>query len=158
MMRVARVSVLIASALVAQGPSIDLPPLDYSLGADSQPHAGVPAGAVTKHVLPPGKFFPGTPHNYQVYVPAQYDARRPIAYMIFLDGGGYAGNGVRVPIVLDNLIAKHDIPPMVAIFNSIGKGRCGPQPRTAALAGLKMAVSLRSPAGMDYLATQFSGR
>ncbi|PYR42042.1 MAG: gluconolactonase [Acidobacteria bacterium] len=116
MMRVARISVLIASALVAQGPLIDLPPLDYSLGGDSQPHAGVPAGAVTKHVLPPGKFFPGTPHNYQVYVPAQYDASRAIPYMIFLDGGGYAGNAVRVPVVLDNLIAKRDVPPMIAIF------------------------------------------
>ena len=103
MMRVARVSVLIASALVAQGPSIDLPPLDYSLGADSQPHAGVPAGAVTKHVLPPGKFFPGTPHNYQVYVPAQYDPKVPAKVMVFQDGVRfYASNTgqFRVPIVL----------------------------------------------------------
>jgi sugar lactone lactonase YvrE len=93
-----------------------LAPLDYSLGQDSQPQPGVPAGTVTKHMLAPGKFFPGTPHNYQVYVPAQYDAGRPIAYMIFLDGSGYAGNGVRVPVVLDNLIAKRDVPPMVAVF------------------------------------------
>ena len=90
--------------------------LDYSLGPDSQPQPGVPVGTVTKHVLAHGKYFPGTPHNYQVYVPAQYDAGRPIAYMIFLDGSGYAGNGVRVPAVLDNLIARHDVPPMIAIF------------------------------------------
>jgi sugar lactone lactonase YvrE len=99
-----------------QAPSDNRPPLDYSLGQDSQPQAGVPVGTVTKHVLAPGKYFPGTPHNYQVYVPAQYDAARPIAYMIFLDGSGYAGNGVRVPVVLDNLIAKRDVPPMAAIF------------------------------------------
>jgi gluconolactonase len=93
-----------------------LPPLDYSLGHDSQPQPGVPAGTVSRHILAPGKFFPGTPHNYQVYVPAQYDPGRPIAYMIFLDGNGYAGNAVRVPVVLDNLIAKRDVPPMIAIF------------------------------------------
>ena len=93
-----------------------LPPLDYSLGHDSQPQPGVPTGTVTKHVLAPGKYFPGTPHNYQVYVPAQYDASRPIAYMIFLDGSGYAGNNVRVPVVLDNLIARRDVPPMIAMF------------------------------------------
>jgi sugar lactone lactonase YvrE len=93
-----------------------LPPLDYSLAQDSQPQPGVPTGTVTKHVLAPGKYFPGTPHNYQVYVPAQYDASRPIAYMIFLDGSGYAGNGVRVPVVLDNLIARRDVPPMIALF------------------------------------------
>jgi len=92
------------------------PPLDYSLGSDSQPKADVPKGAVTRHVLAPGKFFPGTPHNYQVYVPAQYDASRPTPFMIFLDGSGYAGNNVRVPVVLDNLIAKRDVPPMIAIF------------------------------------------
>jgi len=92
------------------------PPLDYSLGPDSQPSANAPKGTVTRHVLAPGKFFPGTPHNYQVYVPAQYDASRQIAFMIFLDGGGYAGNNVRVPVVLDNLIAKRDVPPMIAIF------------------------------------------
>src|SRR5207249_5258288 len=96
------------------------PPLDYSLGQDSQPRADAPQGTVTRHVLPPGKFFPGTPHNYQTYVPAQYDASRPIAFMIFLDGGGYAGDGVRVPVVLDNLIARRELPPMLAIFIDLG--------------------------------------
>jgi sugar lactone lactonase YvrE len=94
----------------------DSAPLDYSLKADSQPQPGVPTGSLTKHVLAPGKLFPGTPHNYQVYVPAQYDPNRAIPYMIFLDGSGYAGNNVRVPVVLDNLIAKRDVPPMMAIF------------------------------------------
>jgi sugar lactone lactonase YvrE len=36
--------------------------------------------------------------------------------MIFLDGSGYAGDAVRVPVVLDNLIAKHELPPMAAVF------------------------------------------
>lgn len=93
-----------------------LPALDYSLGPDSQPQPGVPKGTVTRHILAPGSFFPGTPHAYQTYVPAQYDAGRPIAFMIFLDGSGYAGNGVRVPVVLDNLIARRDVPPMIAVF------------------------------------------
>jgi sugar lactone lactonase YvrE len=105
-----------APAGVRQGPASALPPVDYSLGADSQPQPGVPKGTITRHILAPGTFFPGTPHNYQIYVPAQYDPGRPIAYMIFLDGSGYAGDGVRVPVVLDNLIAKRDLPPMMAIF------------------------------------------
>ena len=104
------------SASAPQASLSGLPPLDYSLGADSQPQPGVPKGTLTRHILAPGKFFPGTPHNYQVYVPAQYEASRPIAWMIFLDGRGYAGNGVRVPVVLDNLIARRDLPPMIAIF------------------------------------------
>src|SRR5438309_3030061 len=105
-----------AAGVQQQSPGSNPPPLDYSLTADSQPQPGVPTGSLTKHVLAPGKFFPGTPHNYQVYVPAGYDRNRAIPYMIFLDGSGYAGNNVRVPVVLDNLIAKRDVPPMIAIF------------------------------------------
>ena len=36
--------------------------------------------------------------------------------MIFLDGSQALGNSMRVPVVLDNLIAKHDLPAMIAIF------------------------------------------
>jgi enterochelin esterase family protein len=78
----------------------------YSLGPDSQPQDGVPKGMVTKHVLAAGVFYPGAPHNYAVYVPSQYDAKKPTAFMVFLDGSGYLGGGIRVPVVLDNLIAK----------------------------------------------------
>lgn len=90
--------------------------VEYVLGPDSQPQAGVPKGALTKHVLAPGKYFPGTPHNYSVYVPAQYDASKPAAFMIFLDGSGAAGNGIRVPVVFDNLIHKKELPVMIGIF------------------------------------------
>jgi enterochelin esterase-like enzyme/sugar lactone lactonase YvrE len=89
---------------------------DYALGPDSQPQAGVPKSTVTKFVLPPGKYYPGTPHNCAVYIPAEYDATKPTPFMIFLDGGGALGNSMRVPVVFDNLIAKHDIPPMIGIF------------------------------------------
>src|ERR1700730_398406 len=105
-----------APGSISQTPLTGLAPVDYSLGPDSQPQPGVPKGVLTRHTLPAGRFFPGTPHNYQIYVPAQYDPSRPIACMIFLDGSGYAGNGVRVPVVLDNLIAKREVPPMMAIF------------------------------------------
>ena len=89
---------------------------DYTLGPDSQPQAGVPKGTVTKFILVPGKYYPGTPHNCSVYVPAQYDASKPTPFMIFLDGSQALGDSMRVPVVLDNLIAKHDLPPMIAIF------------------------------------------
>jgi len=89
---------------------------DYALGPDSEPHNGVPKGAVTKYTLPPGKFYPGTPHSYSVYVPTQYDASKPTPFMIFLDGSQAMGNGMRVPVVFDNLIANHELPPMIGIF------------------------------------------
>ncbi len=88
----------------------------YTPSPDSLPHDGVPKGTVTKFVLPPGKYYPGTPHNCAAYVPAEYDAAKPTPFMIFLDGSQALGEPMRTPTVLDNLIAKHDLPPMIAIF------------------------------------------
>ena len=76
----------------------------------------VPKGTVTKYVLEPGKVYPGTPHNYQIYVPAQYDASKPTPFMIYLDGSGATGNSQRVPEVFDSLIAKGEIPTLIGIF------------------------------------------
>lgn len=89
---------------------------EYTLGPDSQPQHGVPQGTVTKYTLAAGKFYPGTPHHYAVYVPAEYDAAKPTPFMIFLDGSSFLSNKVRVPVVLDNLIAKHALPAMIGIF------------------------------------------
>src|SRR5436190_13998538 len=89
---------------------------DYALGPDSQPQSGVPKGAVTRFKLEPGKLYPGTPHTYSVYVPAQYDAAKPAPFMIYMDGSGALGNGMRVPVVFDNLIARHELPPLIGIF------------------------------------------
>ena len=89
---------------------------DYVLGPDSQPQPNVPKGVVTRYTLAPGKYYPGVPHTYSVYVPAQYNAAKPAPFMIYLDGSGALGNGQRVPVVFDNLIAKGDLPPLVGIF------------------------------------------
>ena len=80
----------------------------------------MPKGTLTQHTLAPGKSYPGTPHNYQIYVPRRYNQSRPTPFMIFLDGNGYAGDGIRVPVVFDNLIAKGDLPPMIGIFINPG--------------------------------------
>ena len=89
----------------------------YVPGPDSQPHDGVPKGTVTRGlILAPGKYYPGTPHNYATYVPAQYDPAKPCAFMIVMDGG----TGGNTPVVLDNLIAKGDVPPTIGIFVNPG--------------------------------------
>jgi predicted esterase len=96
------------------------PPNPYPLGPDSQPQPGAPKGEVTRLTLPPGKFYPGTPHDYAIYVPAQYDASKPTPYMIFMDGLGQLGNGTRTNAVFDNLIARHEMPPVIGIFVNPG--------------------------------------
>jgi enterochelin esterase-like enzyme len=89
---------------------------DYTLGPDSQPQSGVPRGSVAKYELKAGTFYPGAPHTYSIYVPAQYDAAKPTPFMIFLDGDVFLIDKLCVPVVFDNLIGKHDLPPLIGIF------------------------------------------
>ncbi|MBK1855084.1 esterase family protein [Verrucomicrobiaceae bacterium 5K15] len=89
--------------------------------ADSQRQADVPRGKVTRHEIR-SEIFPGTLRQYYVYVPAQYDASRPAAVMVFQDGHAYVSEkgDFRTPIVFDNLIAKKDMPVTIGIFVNPG--------------------------------------
>jgi enterochelin esterase family protein len=94
---------------------------DYKLGPDSMEHDGVPKGKVTQHKWT-SKIFDGTVRDYWVYVPAQYDAKKPACVMVFQDGGGYVNpkGQFRVPVVFDNLIHKKQIPVTIGIFINPG--------------------------------------
>jgi sugar lactone lactonase YvrE/enterochelin esterase-like enzyme len=94
---------------------------DYKLGPDSQ-LKDVPHGRIEKFQITDSKVFPGTTRDGWVYVPAQYDASKPAALMVFQDGGGYqnTNGGWRVPLVFDNLIAAKEMPVTVAIFLNPG--------------------------------------
>ena len=94
---------------------------------DQRENPAVPHGAVTN--MPPweSKIFPNTTRDWAIYVPAQAKKDEPCAVMVFQDGHDYhsAQGHWRVPIVFDNLIARGEMPPTVAIFINPGhdKGR-----------------------------------
>lgn len=92
--------------------------LRYPYGLDSMRHEDVPRGKVTEHVWKDSKVFPGTIRRYYVYVPAQYDAAKPAALMVFQDGHAYINEDgdFRVPVVFDNLIAKGEMPVTIGVF------------------------------------------
>ena len=94
---------------------------EYKLGPDSQRQEGVPKGTVTKHQWT-SRIYPGTVRDYWIYVPAQYDKSKPACVMVFQDGGGFVteDGSWRAPVVLDNLIAKHEMPVTVGIFVNPG--------------------------------------
>ena len=96
---------------------------DYKLGPDSVPQDGVPKGTVTKSTWNTSQVFANTTRDYWVYVPAQYTADGPPAcVMVFQDGGNYQNptGQFRVPVVLDNLIHKKEMPITVGIFINPG--------------------------------------
>lgn len=84
--------------------------------------AGVPKGVLTKMEPWKSQIFEGTTRDWWVYVPAQYKPDGSAAVMVFQDGHDYTGpkGNWRVPAVFDNLIAKGEMPPCVAIFLNPG--------------------------------------
>ncbi|HVR69977.1 MAG TPA: esterase family protein, partial [Vicinamibacteria bacterium] len=97
---------------------------DYTLGPDSNRQAGVPPGRVEgPFVWKSPAIFPGTLRQYWIYAPAQYDAARPAAVMVFQDGHKYVNveQEYRVPIVFDNLIHKGEMPATIGIFVNPGQ-------------------------------------
>ena len=102
-------------ATVAPKPARDDP---WQPHPDAVAKDGVPRGRVER--MPPWKsqLFPRTTRDWAVYVPAQYSAVTPAAVMVFQDGHDYLSpeGRWRVPIVFDNLIARGDMPPTIAVF------------------------------------------
>jgi enterochelin esterase family protein len=98
-------------------PAID----DYKLGPDSMEQPDVPKGKVTKFTWK-SEIFPGTVRDYWVYVPAQYEEKKPACVMVFQDGGSYQDpkGSFRVPIVFDNLIHKKEMPVTIGTFINPG--------------------------------------
>lgn len=90
---------------------------NYPVHPDMVKKEGVPAGSVTKGTFTGTAIFPGTTREYAIYTPAQYDAEKPAALMIFQDGMGYVSS---VPTAFDNLIHSGEMPVTVALFVNPG--------------------------------------
>jgi enterochelin esterase family protein len=89
---------------------------DYVLGEDSIAKAGVPKGAIVKYRLDGSGVYPGTVHDYWIYVPAQYSGHTPACLMVFLDGSNYLEPHINAATVLDNLIHHGRVPTMLGLF------------------------------------------
>lgn len=109
-----------ATALIA-APQDD----QYVLGPDSLPKEGVPRGKVIPMPQWHSKIYEGTVRDWWIYVPAQYDAAKPAAVMVFQDGGASKGDQKQTgpnnaTYVFDNLIAAKEMPVTIGIFISPG--------------------------------------
>lgn len=91
----------------------------YYFGADSLPDPEIPAGEVTvrRHV---SASYPGGDRVWKLYLPAERHRSEPLHLMVFQDGDMYLDPAVNTHVVLDNLIARGEIPPMAAVFMEPG--------------------------------------
>jgi enterochelin esterase-like enzyme len=125
---------LLGAAVLLAATALPAAPIDevYKLGPDSLVQPGVPTGTVTPWEQLPSQAYPGTLHDFCVYVPAQYQAGQPAALMIFQDGQAFlrANGDYRAPAVFDNLIYRREMPVTIAVF--INPGRRPDQPVASA--------------------------
>jgi enterochelin esterase-like enzyme len=112
-------AVVVAAVLAGQAASGSD---NYVPGPDSMRQPGVPQGRVEGPLEWRSQIFPGTIRQYWIYVPAQYDRGRAAAVMVFQDGHTYVNTEreYRVPIVLDNLIHRKEMPVTIGIFITPG--------------------------------------
>ncbi len=100
------------------GGRLDLP----AFAAESYQQSGVPAGTLSEKLTHTSRIYDGMKSNYWFYIPAQYDAKTPVALMVFQDGEGYLDRNGNNPAlnVIDNLIAERKIPVMICVFINPG--------------------------------------
>lgn len=97
---------------------------------DAVVNAAVPKGKLEQmEPWEDSKVYPGTTRDWWVYVPAQYDASKPAALMVFQDGKGVVNPNWRwrAPVVFDNLIARGDMPPTIGVFLNPGHKKSKPR-------------------------------
>jgi len=114
----------LALALLA-GPALGAEPRkpgEYPPTADSLPQPGVPKGKLIGPLEFRAKAIPNTVRRYWIYVPVKYDAKNPPNLLVFQDGQRAINpqGPLNIPVVLDNLIAKGDIPPTLGVFITPG--------------------------------------
>ena len=119
-----------ASAGFAAAPADDYPP-----HPDSVVQPGVPKGKLIGPLEFHSKIIANTVRRYWVYVPAKYDPKTPPNLLVFQDGQRAINTygKLNIPVVLDNLIAKSEIPQTLGIFitpGSFAGGKAGEKPRS----------------------------
>jgi len=104
----------------------------FEPGPDSQPQAGVPSGRIEgPFSFDTSRVYPGTTRRYWIYVPAQYQPTQPAALLVVQDGLGRAEEW-KLPVVLDNLIHRGEVPVTIGVFVDPGEVKApreGAQPR-----------------------------
>ncbi len=105
------------SFLLLMGAVVSAQEESYPVHPDTEKRDGVPAGEIRRGIFKDSAIFPGTTRDYAVYVPAQYDGKKPAALMVFQDGISYLKI---VPIAFDNLIHAGDMPITIGLFVNPG--------------------------------------
>jgi len=113
-------------------------PGDYPLTADSLSQPDAPKGRLEGPFEFRSRVIANTVRRYWLFVPAQYTPEKPASVLVFQDGQRATNpdGSLRVPVVLENLIHRGQIPVTIGIFitpghvitpGNLGTGKSGDQ-------------------------------
>ncbi|MCP9757097.1 gluconolactonase [Lacihabitans sp. CCS-44] len=91
-------------------------PETYPTDPASVEKVGVPKGEIIKFTFENSKVFPGTTREVSIYIPAQYDGKKPACIYVNQDGIQW-----KAPIVFDNLIHQKEMPITIGVFVTPGQ-------------------------------------
>jgi enterochelin esterase family protein len=94
---------------------------DYTLGPDSLPQDGVPAGQLYRFRWTSHTVYPGVERNVWLYLPRGVADREGVNLLVCQDGPSYFGPLVNATAVLDNLIHRGEIPMTAGLFAAPGE-------------------------------------
>ncbi|MCP9769905.1 gluconolactonase [Lacihabitans sp. LS3-19] len=89
---------------------------NYSVDPASVEQSNVPKGEIIKFTYDNSKIFPGTEREVSIYIPVQYDGKKPACVYVNQDGIQW-----KAPIVFDNLIHSKEMPITIGVFITPGK-------------------------------------
>ena len=97
-------------------------PGEYPVSAEALPQEGIPKGRLEGPFEFRSKIIEGTVRRYWIFVPAQYNPKKPANVLVFQDGQRATNpNGpLRLPQVMENLIGKGKMPVTIGIFITPG--------------------------------------
>ncbi len=107
----------VSAALFAQEAEKYVEP-EYPVPPEAVAQPGVEAGKVEHFQWTSSGVYAGTKRNVWVYLPAGYKADGSAALMVFQDGHAYLNptGDFKTTLVLDTLISRGELPPVVGVF------------------------------------------
>lgn len=110
-----KAALLLAGCTFVLFASAQAPVEKYPVDSASVVHAGVPQGELIPITFAQSKIFPGTTRTVTIYVPAQYDGKKPACLYINQDAVQF-----KAPTVFDNLINSKEMPVTIGVFITPG--------------------------------------
>jgi len=109
----------------SEGDGMRTVPQPFKAAPETRSQAGVPHGARIKFTMLHGtsqRYPNAVDREINVYVPSQYVEGTPAPVIVVQDGNNFFGFVDLLSNTLDNLIAAHKLPPIVAVYANNGGG------------------------------------